>query len=248
MIVNTSAPARRAGVDLYLGPEVVWVLKAVDPHTIRRVIAHGGPAITHAAQLEIETITGDINSRTFEPASVALSVHYPQRIAPEILSKYRCAYNLHPGFLPWCRGLSPVNWAMWEDAPAGATLHWMNDELDAGNIVDQIRIEYGPDEIWNEVHRRVSTAERELFDRYWPRIAKGEELPAHPQQGPGSRHTHGDTVRLLRRLKQPETWHAMSAPELVKLLRCFGSIELGHGQRSVRVYISPGDQPLPTTE
>lgn len=225
-------------VDLFLGPDVSWVLKTARPEEIRRVIAYEGPVLSTAQHLGLETLRGDANTLDYEPSDIALSVHYPLRIRPDLLSRYRAAYNLHPGYLPWCRGLSSVSWALWEGAPAGATLHEMTATLDGGPIVERVEVEYGPHELYGEVQKRVFAAERELLGRYWPRIAAGERLPAQPQPSGGSSHTRAETARLMRRVKKEPHWESMSAGELVRLLRCFGGLDLEHGDRMLRLHVS----------
>lgn len=225
-------------MDLYLGVEVSWVLKTVRPEQVRRVIAYGGPVLRLAQGLGIEVLNGDANRLEFEPSEVGLSVHYPVPIRAPLLSRYRNLYNLHPGYLPWGRGLSSVNWALWEGSPAGATLHEMNEELDAGPVVDRVEVEYGPDELCAEVQQRVHAAERDLLKRYWPRIAAGEALPSRPQSGPGSAHTRAETAALLRKLRNEAYWRSLDSGELIKLVRSFGTVELAHGERVLRLHLA----------
>lgn len=225
-------------MDLYLGMEVVWVLKTVRPEQVRRVIAYGGPVMRHAQALGIEVLNGDANRLDFEPSALGLSVHYPLPIRAPLLSRYRCLYNLHPGYLPWARGLSSVNWALWERSPAGATLHEMSEELDAGPIVDRIEVEYGPDDLCAEVRQRVNTAERDLLERYWPRIAAGETLASSLQTEPGSAHTRAETAALLRKVRNEAYWRSLDSSELIELVRSFGTVELAHGERVLRLHLA----------
>lgn len=229
---------------MYLSPDAVWVLKSVQPAQVRRVITYGGLVPSLARQMGIEVLSGDANKLEFDPSSVGLSVRYPFRIGPSLLSRYRSIYNLHPGYLPWCRGLSSVNWAIWEGSPAGATLHEMTGELDAGPIIDGVEVEYGPDDLCGEVQERVSEAERRLFQRYWPRIANGENLPARPQGEAGSSHTRQETARFLRRLKKEAHWQSMEGRELITALRAFGPLELEHGNRVLRLSLAATKPPV----
>jgi methionyl-tRNA formyltransferase len=230
-------------VDLYLSPTSAWVLRAVRAEQVRRVFTSGVPVTNAAAGLGIETLSGDPNALGFEPAAVGVSVHYPRKLSAALLARYRVIYNLHPGYLPWCRGLWSVNWALWENAPVGATLHEMTTELDAGPIVDRIRVAYGPDDLCGEVQRRVDQAERELLHRYWSRIAGGEALPAEPQSEPGSAHTARQTADLLRGLKRETRWRAMSAGDLVAALRSFGQLDIEHGGRVLQLYVGANAPP-----
>jgi Formyl transferase len=159
----------------------------------------------------------DANARGDAPAVFGFSVHYPRIIRPPLLTRYRKIYNLHPGYLPWGRGFYPVFWALWEGTPAGATLHEMSEGLDEGPVVAQTRVPYDEDDTGGSLHARVREAERQLFLEYWPRVARGEELPAHPQaEGAGTRHAR----REFFALKESARVEALSGPQLLRLARC----------------------------
>ena len=56
-----------------------------------------------------------------------LCVHFPYLLPPEVLSiPSKGCLNLHPAYLPWNRGWHTPSWAILEDTPGGATLHWTN--------------------------------------------------------------------------------------------------------------------------
>ena len=63
-------------------------------------------------------------------------VHFPYVFPQEVLDipKYG-VINLHPAYLPWNRGWHTPVWAIWEKTPYGATLHFMSEEIDAGDII-----------------------------------------------------------------------------------------------------------------
>jgi phosphoribosylglycinamide formyltransferase-1 len=43
--------------------------------------------------------------------------------------------NCHPGIIPACRGLDAFKWAIYEMRPLGITLHYIDAEVDAGEII-----------------------------------------------------------------------------------------------------------------
>ena len=58
-------------------------------------------------------------------------------ILPEnFIKRYRCI-NSHPGYIPLVRGLDAYKWAIVEDKPIGVTTHFLGQEVDAGEIIDQ---------------------------------------------------------------------------------------------------------------
>jgi len=43
--------------------------------------------------------------------------------------------NCHPGILPAVRGLDAFKWAIYEDKPLGVTLHYIDKDVDRGEII-----------------------------------------------------------------------------------------------------------------
>jgi phosphoribosylglycinamide formyltransferase-1 len=46
--------------------------------------------------------------------------------------------NCHPGIIPAVRGLDSFKWAIYNDIDLGNTLHYINDEVDSGEIISVI--------------------------------------------------------------------------------------------------------------
>ncbi len=44
--------------------------------------------------------------------------------------------NCHPGVIPLVRGLDAFKWAIYDGQPVGVTLHYIDDEVDVGDIVN----------------------------------------------------------------------------------------------------------------
>jgi len=84
------------------------------------------------------------------------------------------ALGVHGSLLPAFRGHSPVNWAILKGAPAtGASLHYLAEENDAGDLVDQERVPIGPDDEALSVARAVTDAAVAVLSRNWPRLKAG---------------------------------------------------------------------------
>jgi phosphoribosylglycinamide formyltransferase-1 len=43
--------------------------------------------------------------------------------------------NCHPGIIPACRGLDAFKWAIYNMQPLGITLHYIDEKVDAGEII-----------------------------------------------------------------------------------------------------------------
>ena len=66
---------------------------------------------------------------------------------------------MHGSLLPHYRGRAPVNWAVLNgERRTGATLHYMTDKPDAGDIVAQQAVPILPDDTAGEVFDKVTVA------------------------------------------------------------------------------------------
>jgi len=55
-------------------------------------------------------------------------------LSPKTL-KNKKIINSHPGILPYCRGLDAFKWAIYNMQPLGVTLHFIDENIDAGRIL-----------------------------------------------------------------------------------------------------------------
>jgi methionyl-tRNA formyltransferase len=103
------------------------------------------------------------------------SFYYRFMIRKDVLDiPRRGALNLHGSLLPKYRGRVPVNWAVINgETETGATLHYMVEKPDAGDIVDQdrITIEFGDTSL--DVFHKVTDAAVRVLARSWPLLLAG---------------------------------------------------------------------------
>ncbi len=84
------------------------------------------------------------------------------------------ALNMHGSLLPKYRGRVPVNWAVIRgERETGATLHYMVEKPDAGDIVDQQAVPILPDDTAVEVFRKVTVAAEMVLHRSLPLLVAG---------------------------------------------------------------------------
>lgn len=71
--------------------------------------------------------------------------------------------NIHPSFLPDLRGADPVPGSILFQRASGASCHFMNDELDKGDIIERVKIPYS--KFWGaaELYQLSFEAERQVF-------------------------------------------------------------------------------------
>ena len=72
--------------------------------------------------------------------------------------------NLHPSLLPKYKGLHAVEQALDSgDKETGCTVHYVNEELDGGEIIDQSRVMICPDDTVETLTHRIQRAEYRLL-------------------------------------------------------------------------------------
>ena len=130
--------------------------------------------------------------------------------------------NMHPALLPRNRGLMPCFWAMASgDETAGATVHWVDDTLDTGNILfqDAVPIQNGESVI--SLSQRCSVCGagllleciRELRKGHLPGRVQDETKRTYyswPSRGGIRRlyrrgHRYGSVAEMWRQVARPQT-------------------------------------------
>lgn len=129
----------------------------------------------------IPYLTSDINEpenrervRAIAPDFI-FSFYYRAMIKPAVLEIPKLgALNLHGSYLPRYRGRAPVNWAVINgETETGATLHYMVEKPDAGDIVDQERVEIAFTDTALDVFNKVTAAAVTVISRAWPLLREG---------------------------------------------------------------------------
>jgi methionyl-tRNA formyltransferase len=122
------------------------------------------------------------------------SFYYRAMLKPLLLRlPPRGALNMHGSLLPRYRGRAPVNWAvLFGERETGATLHYMTESPDAGDIVAQTAVPILPDDTAREVLDKVTVAAEMTLDRVLPALVDGT-APRQPQDLAGGSYFGGRT-------------------------------------------------------
>jgi len=180
---------------------VVFAYHNVGVRCLRVLLAHGvevALVVTHddnpaetiwfgsvalaAAECAIPTAAPrDPNATEFVRRVTALapdflfSFYYRAMLKPSLLRiPPRGALNMHGSLLPRYRGRAPVNWAvLLGERETGATLHYMTEKPDAGDIVAQTAVPILPDDTAREVFDKVTVAAEMTLDRLLPALLAG---------------------------------------------------------------------------
>ena len=185
---------------------------------------------------------------------LVLSIHFPYLLPADVLGLAReGVLNLHPAYLPYNKGWHTPSWAILDGTPYGATLHFMTEEIDAGDIVHRKRIDVDPGDTADSLYQRVLDAELDVFREAWPSIRDSDydRTPQDPDAGTVHRRT--DLLAApFRRLDPDET---LPVSELLRKLRalttnradeaCYYEIDGRRYHVQLRITESGNDAPEP---
>lgn len=83
-------------------------------------------------------------------------------------------FNLHGSLLPDYRGAAPINWAIMNgETETGVTTFFLEHEIDTGEIIDNTRVEIGPNELAGELHDKLMTVGADLVIKTTREIING---------------------------------------------------------------------------
>ena len=127
-----------------------------------------------------------------------ISVHFPYLFTKEILKIPKIGIlNLHPAYLPFNRGWHTPTWAIYESTPFGATLHWVDEGIDNGDIALQKQIAISWSDTAHTLYQKVFQCEIELFKEAIPYIIN-KNLPRIPQPHEGTFHLKKDLEKIRK--------------------------------------------------
>jgi methionyl-tRNA formyltransferase len=122
-----------------------------------------------------------------------LSIHFPYLVTGEVIHVAKDGIlNLHPSYLPWNRGWHTPTWCILDGTPAGGTLHYMNEGIDTGDIIDQAEVQHEPWETADTLYAKILDAEFEVFVRHWPVFCNGKSVRCPQELESGTSHLRAD--------------------------------------------------------
>lgn len=183
VVVGEGRPARAVLEVILAAPQAKLARLAVDDparRTLGAFAAARGIPLTGKSDLLAAAQGGDLadcegawlinaNSTQLIPASV-LDL-FPGR-----------ALNFHPGLLPQYAGLHTHQWAIRNgEHEFGVTIHRMEQRIDTGAIVGQVRFAIRPEDTGLSLFMRCLGAGADLFAHVVDLIVRGQALPDIPQ-------------------------------------------------------------------
>lgn len=137
------------------------------------------------------------NGDVLKDIDYIISYGYRFIISKEIVDRFKNrAINLHISYLPWNKGADPNLWSFLEDTPKGVSIHYIDYNLDTGDILGQAEIKYEDNDTLRSTYDLLTRKMEELFFYIWEDLQKGNII-AKKQAGTGSYHNSNDKNKYL---------------------------------------------------
>jgi len=119
-----------------------------------------------------------------------VSAHFQRILPARVFRRARVgALNLHPSLLPMYRGMAPQHWPIiLGEAETGVTVHRIDDGVDTGRIMRQVRIPLDPDIYIHELQMKFLSVYRSIMLEAVERLLSGE--PGEEQPAAGASYFH----------------------------------------------------------
>jgi methionyl-tRNA formyltransferase len=120
---------------------------------------------------------------------LGLSVGYDKQLPLSVFAyPHHGTVNLHPSLLPRYRGANPYFWVLKnQENETGVTLHYMDEGLDTGNIIQQKSKRIEPKTTMGELFMDLNTTGIEMMMDLLKRLKSENKAPSgHPQENSGN--------------------------------------------------------------
>ena len=165
--------------------------------------------------------------RSLEPDYI-IGIHFPYIIRKNVLDIPSIGFlNLHPAYLPYNRGWHTPSWAIAEGTPVGATLHFMSEALDMGDIIGRKEVKVEVSDTANTLYVKLKQAERELFKSEIPNLVDFNLNRITQNAEKGTSHKAKDLFQSD--LRRWDLNNEMKGLELLKRLRAFSTNKIEEG-------------------
>jgi methionyl-tRNA formyltransferase len=166
-----------------------------------------------ARSLEDEEVLSRI--RELDP-DIGISILFDYILRPPFLDLFDgSVINLHPAYLPYNRGQYPNVWSIVEGTPAGTTLHYIDPEIDTGDIIARKGVNVESVDTGKTLYRKLEQASFELFKDTWPAIASGRVSRVEQKREEGTYH-RSDDVEEIDKIDLDASYKAR---DLINILR-----------------------------
>jgi len=179
---------------------------------IRALASDAGAIVIDGSQLREPEVVERIRGLK---AEIGVSVLFGYILREPVLEAFpRGCINLHPALLPFNRGAHPNLWSIVEKTPAGVTLHYLDKDVDTGDVIAQQEVPVSITDTGASLYQKLESAGLKLFQERWPSIRSGA-AKRKPQEGAGTFHR----VRDVNGLDEIFLERSYRAEELLNVIR-----------------------------
>ena len=210
-VFHQASPPSRAFESL--GDEIPVVVAGTGP----AIASEGGVPLIHLGSMDDENILDRV--KCLEPG-ILLVACFPMILSePWLTVPKQMCLNVHPSVLPSYRGPTPLFWQFREgEHETGVTLHMVEEDLDAGDIVAQSVMPLAVGARFSEVNARLAeTGAALLVDLLHrksagiavPRTAQDAVLASYqpfPKEKDFRFDTHFTAERAFRFMRGTQAW------------------------------------------
>lgn len=107
--------------------------------------------------------------------------------------------NIHISLLPWNKGSDPNIWSWLENTPKGVSVHWVTDQLDAGDIALQKGVFLDENDTLSRTYEILQTEATGLFNKLWNDIGIANAKRSQ-QGGIGTKHKKSELLKHQKAL------------------------------------------------
>ena len=172
---------------------------------------------------------------------VGILAWWPKIISTKLISIPKLGFiNTHNSYLPHNRGKHPYFWAIVEKKKYGATLHWVDEGIDTGDIIAQKHIDYDWEDNAETLYNKSLNEIIKLFSEFYPKFRSGE-INSYPQSNDSSFHLASE----LDKFSEIDLEKSYKARDLLNIIRArttssnkFKSAFFKDGKEKFRVKIT----------
>ena len=169
-VVHETTPPSRAFESL--GDEIPVVVAGTGP----AIASEGGVPLIHLGSMHDENILDRVTSLE---ADILLVACFPMILGgPWLTVPKQMCLNVHPSVLPSYRGPTPLFWQFREgESETGVTLHLIEEDVDAGDIVAQCVMPLPVGARFSEVNAQLAEVGAGLIVDLLQRMSAGVAVP-----------------------------------------------------------------------
>lgn len=138
----------------------------------------------------------DFLNHDYSNIDMLICVRFPYIFPKNITDKVKII-NLHPGYLPYNKGVNTPSWAIMDKNVAGVTMHQIDSGIDTGGIIARWIVPYEETDNADQLYKKLEIGEEYLFKTMIPKITSGN-YAIIPQEEGGTFYRRKDLTKIAR--------------------------------------------------